>query len=311
MLRTMLKSKIHRATVTQADLHYVGSVTVDAGPARRGRPAPRRAGRDRRRHQRRPAGDLRDPGRARQRRDRHQRRRRAPGAPRRPGHPHLVRADGRRRGARTTSRGWCTWTPTTGSSRSAATRPRRCPAPPATRSPPARWPASAGARPRCVRWRDGDGRGAVRPRRLLRARPDAAPADHFRTSALASPHSPPRWRACWHGSIRRSGTPTDWMWSTSEPVAGSCWPHWSRPSADEPAAAAVPGGGRGRPAASDRADRPIWTDRATAGAGHRSADRDRVAGQRTAGRGRSATTPASCDTSWSTRRPARRPSASR
>jgi len=30
MLRTMLTSKIHRATVTQADLHYVGSVTVDA-----------------------------------------------------------------------------------------------------------------------------------------------------------------------------------------------------------------------------------------------------------------------------------------
>jgi aspartate 1-decarboxylase len=28
--RTMLKSKIHRATVTQADLHYAGSVTVDA-----------------------------------------------------------------------------------------------------------------------------------------------------------------------------------------------------------------------------------------------------------------------------------------
>ena len=31
MFRTMLKSKIHRATVTQADLHYVGSVSVDAG----------------------------------------------------------------------------------------------------------------------------------------------------------------------------------------------------------------------------------------------------------------------------------------
>ncbi|WP_445167331.1 aspartate 1-decarboxylase [Mycolicibacterium sp. Dal123E01] len=30
MFRTMLKSKIHRATVTHADLHYVGSVTVDA-----------------------------------------------------------------------------------------------------------------------------------------------------------------------------------------------------------------------------------------------------------------------------------------
>ena len=29
MHRTMLKSKIHRATVTDADLHYVGSITVD------------------------------------------------------------------------------------------------------------------------------------------------------------------------------------------------------------------------------------------------------------------------------------------
>ncbi|WP_405113288.1 aspartate 1-decarboxylase [Micromonospora sp. NBC_01405] len=29
MYRTLLKSKIHRATVTQADLHYVGSLTVD------------------------------------------------------------------------------------------------------------------------------------------------------------------------------------------------------------------------------------------------------------------------------------------
>ncbi len=29
MLRTMLKSKIHRATVTASDLHYVGSITVD------------------------------------------------------------------------------------------------------------------------------------------------------------------------------------------------------------------------------------------------------------------------------------------
>jgi aspartate 1-decarboxylase len=29
MTRTMFKSKIHRATVTHADLHYVGSVTVD------------------------------------------------------------------------------------------------------------------------------------------------------------------------------------------------------------------------------------------------------------------------------------------
>lgn len=29
MFRTMLKSKIHRATVTQADLHYVGSIAID------------------------------------------------------------------------------------------------------------------------------------------------------------------------------------------------------------------------------------------------------------------------------------------
>lgn len=27
--RTLLKSKIHRATVTDADLHYVGSITID------------------------------------------------------------------------------------------------------------------------------------------------------------------------------------------------------------------------------------------------------------------------------------------
>src|SRR6476469_1530394 len=30
LMRIMMKSKIHRATVTQADLHYVGSVTLDA-----------------------------------------------------------------------------------------------------------------------------------------------------------------------------------------------------------------------------------------------------------------------------------------
>lgn len=29
MFRTMLKSKLHRATVTQADIDYVGSVTID------------------------------------------------------------------------------------------------------------------------------------------------------------------------------------------------------------------------------------------------------------------------------------------
>ena len=29
MQRTMLKSKIHRATVSDCDLHYVGSITID------------------------------------------------------------------------------------------------------------------------------------------------------------------------------------------------------------------------------------------------------------------------------------------
>jgi aspartate 1-decarboxylase len=29
MLRSMLIGKIHRATVTQADLHYIGSITID------------------------------------------------------------------------------------------------------------------------------------------------------------------------------------------------------------------------------------------------------------------------------------------
>ena len=30
MIRVMMKSKIHRATVTQADLHYVGSISIDS-----------------------------------------------------------------------------------------------------------------------------------------------------------------------------------------------------------------------------------------------------------------------------------------
>jgi aspartate 1-decarboxylase len=30
MLRVMMKSKIHRATITQADLHYEGSLTISA-----------------------------------------------------------------------------------------------------------------------------------------------------------------------------------------------------------------------------------------------------------------------------------------
>jgi len=29
MFRTLMKAKLHRATVTEADLHYVGSITID------------------------------------------------------------------------------------------------------------------------------------------------------------------------------------------------------------------------------------------------------------------------------------------
>ena len=29
MILSLLKSKIHRATVTEADLHYIGSITID------------------------------------------------------------------------------------------------------------------------------------------------------------------------------------------------------------------------------------------------------------------------------------------
>ena len=124
MLRTMMKSKIHRATVTQADLHYVGSVTVDEDLL--------------------DAADLL-PGElvhivdvtngarletytiAGERGSgvhRHQRRGRPPRAPRRPRHPDRLRPDGRppRRGS--SSRTWSSSTPTTGSWAPAPTRPR-------------------------------------------------------------------------------------------------------------------------------------------------------------------------------------------
>ena len=73
MNRTMLKSKIHRATVTGSDLHYVGSITIDAGPAG-GRRHPRaRAGARGRRGQRRALRDLHDRRGPRHRRDQDQR----------------------------------------------------------------------------------------------------------------------------------------------------------------------------------------------------------------------------------------------
>ena len=65
MMRTMMHGKIHRATVTQADLHYVGLDDDRRRPAGGRAPAARRADRRRRRHQRRAADDLHDRGRAR------------------------------------------------------------------------------------------------------------------------------------------------------------------------------------------------------------------------------------------------------
>ena len=100
MLRTMMKSKIHRATVTQADLHYVGSVTVDEDLLDAADLLPGRAGPHRRRHQRRAARDVHDRRRTRLRRDRHQRRRGPPRPPRRPRDPDRLRPDGHRRGTR-------------------------------------------------------------------------------------------------------------------------------------------------------------------------------------------------------------------
>ena len=98
MLRTMFKSKIHRATVTQADLHYVGSVTIDADLMDAADLLPGELVAHRRHHQRRPAGDVRHRGRARLRCHRDQRRGGPPRAPRRPGDHHQLRAGRRRRG---------------------------------------------------------------------------------------------------------------------------------------------------------------------------------------------------------------------
>ena len=78
MRRRMMKSKIHRATVTDANLHYVGSITVDRDLMDAGRPPRVRAGRRRRHRQRRPPRDLRHRGRAGLGRDLPQRRRRPP-----------------------------------------------------------------------------------------------------------------------------------------------------------------------------------------------------------------------------------------
>ena len=101
MRRTLFKSKIHRATVTQADLDYEGSVTIDADADARGRHPAVREGSHLEPHQRQPAGDLRARGAGRLGRHLRQRRGRPPRAARRHGHHRdLRRGERRGRGAR-------------------------------------------------------------------------------------------------------------------------------------------------------------------------------------------------------------------
>ncbi len=38
MLREVLQSKIHKATITEADLNYVGSITIDVDLLEKNRP---------------------------------------------------------------------------------------------------------------------------------------------------------------------------------------------------------------------------------------------------------------------------------
>ena len=97
MQRTMLKSKIHRATVTDCDLHYVGSITIDPDLLEAADILEHEQVARRRRRQRRPLRDLHHRRRARLRRREGQRRRRPPRAPRRHRDRHLLRRLRRRR----------------------------------------------------------------------------------------------------------------------------------------------------------------------------------------------------------------------
>src|SRR6267378_1522569 len=94
MLRTMLKSKVHRATVTQADLHYVGSVTIDADLMEAADLLP---------GEQVAIVDIDNGARLGSHRD--QRGGGPPCSPGRPCHPHLLHAGGRRGGAYASAEG--------------------------------------------------------------------------------------------------------------------------------------------------------------------------------------------------------------
>lgn len=74
MLLNVLKGKIHRARVVQAELDYVGSITVDTELAPRGGHLGVREGAGRRYRQRQPLRDLRHRRRAGKRHDLRERR---------------------------------------------------------------------------------------------------------------------------------------------------------------------------------------------------------------------------------------------
>ena len=179
MRRRMMKSKIHRATVTDANLHYVGSITLDTELMA---PADIRECEQvhvRRHRQRRPLRDLRHPGRARRRLP--QRRRRPPGAARRPHHRHHLRRLRGRRARRLRARASCTSTPPTG--RSTRPRPRRWPRPPR----PARSATS----------RSGRRREMATPRRRARRALTDAPDRSTSPSARRWPPSDRSTCSCW------------------------------------------------------------------------------------------------------------------
>ncbi len=123
--RPMMIAKIHRATVTQADLHYVGSVTVDVDLLDAADLLP---------GQQVDVVDVTNgarlttyviPGERGSGADLHQRRGRAPRAPGRRRHPHRLRHARGRRGAHLPARTSSSSTSRTASS-TCPTTPARC-----------------------------------------------------------------------------------------------------------------------------------------------------------------------------------------
>jgi hypothetical protein len=104
MRRTLMKSNIHRATVTDANLHYLGSVTIDALLMRAADIPPYERVEIYNVTNGERLATYADPRARPPRRDLPERRRRAQSEPRRPGNPGDVRRDGGGRGLAAGSR---------------------------------------------------------------------------------------------------------------------------------------------------------------------------------------------------------------